>query len=429
MRCCYLVVQFIERIPHLVLSGHLLRILSHAVPHVSRTDWCVGVLDGHVDVGTVAVDGLLRVCELAVGVRDSETEVLESLCDLYLLKEPLVLLVPLGGTDDAKFPIGDFRKPRENPIKHIIAIVILIHEITVERGDLLAFIVHPSAGGDIPDEQVGDTDVSAQTVADVVLDLHELRHVLRPQVERLRPELPRSSGLWRETDDGDGQIGFGEDLLDPLGDVPHDLIGEPREHENLPDVSVLVALQIVLLDVVVGEEVVLDGVPLRNPVYEGLLEPMVRVYLVLRVGPQLSRCPRCGTHLPECGIYRLPFGRVGVQCLGVLRERDEHVAVVHRESEEIPRLGGLVVEETDVFGVHGYELQRIGVFEVLRLGIDDIARYHQQVRLVVLILRIGIRTAQVLERLTVLVHLVDEGCAVGTDEVILLRFVGAYQCA
>ena len=105
------------------------------------------------------------------------------------------------------------------------------------------------------------------------------------------------------------------------------------------------------------------------------------------------------------------------------------MAVVHRESEEIPRLGGLVVEETDVFGVHGYELQRIGVFEVLRLGIDDIARYHQQVRLVVLVLRIGIRTAQVFERLTVLVHLVDEGCAVGTDEVILLGFIGAYQCA
>lgn len=156
---------------------------------------------------------------------------------------------------------------------------------------------------------------------------------------------------------------------------------------------------------------------------------MVRVDFVLRVGPQLPRCPRCGTHLPECGIQRLPLGRVCVQCLGVLRERDEHVAVVHREPEELPRLGGLVVEEADVFRVHGYELQRIRVFEVLRLRIDYIARYHQQVRLVVLILRIGIRTAQVLERLTVLVHLVDEGCAVGTDEVILLRFVGAYQCA
>lgn len=420
MRCGYLVVQFIERIPHLVLSGHLLRVLPHAVPHVSRTDWRVGVLDGHVDVGAVAVDGPLRVCELAVGVRDSEAEVLESLCDLNLLEQTLVLLVPLGGTDDAQFPIGDFRKPRENPIKHIIAIVILIHEIAVECGDLLAFIVHPSAGGDISDEQVGDTDVSAQTVADVVLDLHELRHVLRSQVERLRPELPRSSGLWGESDDGDGQIGFGEDLLNAFGDVPHDLIGEPREHENLPDVSVLVALQGVLLHIVVGEEVILDGVPLRDPVDERLLEPVVRVDLVLRIGPYLSRCPRCGTHLPEGGVYRLPFGRVGVQRLGVLRERDEHVAVVHREPEELSRLSSLVIEETDVFRVHRYELQRIGVFEVLRLRVDDISRYHQQIRLVVLILRIGIGTAQVLERLAVLVHLVDEGCAVGTDEVILL---------
>ena len=105
------------------------------------------------------------------------------------------------------------------------------------------------------------------------------------------------------------------------------------------------------------------------------------------------------------------------------------MTVIHREPEELPRLGGLVVEEADVFRVHGYELQRIGVFEVLRLGIDDIACNHQQISLVVLILRIGIRTAQVLERLAVLVHLVDERCAVGTDEIALLGFVGAYQCA
>ena len=84
---------------------------------------------------------MFGVCELPVGVCHLESEVLHTLCNLYVFQHLLVGEVCLGRSCDTQFPISDFGEPRQNPIQHTVGIIVLVHEVTVECGYLLGFIV------------------------------------------------------------------------------------------------------------------------------------------------------------------------------------------------------------------------------------------------------------------------------------------------